>query len=45
MRRGDDDFCFGIERSIVEMVHYVCNRLDRAVPKQPESIGRSDIGT
>lgn len=31
---GDDDFCFGVERSGVEVVHYICNRLDRAIPEQ-----------
>ena len=24
-RRGNDDFCFGIERSRIEIVHYVCD--------------------
>lgn len=28
----NDDFCAGVERSGVEVVHYICNRLDRAIP-------------
>ena len=24
-RRGNDDFCFGIESSRIEIVHYVCD--------------------
>lgn len=31
---GDDDFCFGVERSGVEVVYDVCNRLDRAIPEK-----------
>lgn len=32
-RRGDDDFCFGVQRGGVEVVHYICNGLDRAIPE------------
>ena len=31
---SDDDFCLGIEGGGVEMVHYICDRLDGAVPGQ-----------
>ena len=31
---SDNDFCLGIEGGGVEMVHYICNRLDGAVPEQ-----------
>ena len=31
---SDDDFCLGIEGSGVEMVHYICDGLDGAVPEQ-----------
>ena len=32
--RGDDDFGLGVKRSGVEMMHYICDGLDRAIPGQ-----------
>lgn len=39
-RRGDDDFGFGVEWGGVDVVHYVCDRLDRAIPERARSMAR-----
>ena len=40
---SDDDFCLGIEGSGVEVVHYICNRLDGAVPEQLSQLDSRDF--
>ena len=31
---GDDNFCFRVERSGIEVVHYICDGLNCAIPEQ-----------